>query len=88
MEKMHLILACCEQSLEKLSLPFAVLPVYKHHSFFPLMSERHRTNFRFTCHLPHKGAMKFCWHVLHKVAWMHAHFGADKTHLGCCYGLV
>lgn len=50
MEKMHLILACCEQSLEKLSLPFAVLPVYKHHSFFPF--DVRKTQNQFQIYLP------------------------------------
>ena len=96
MEKMHLIIACCEKSLAKLSLPFEVLPVRKHHTCFSFMSDRHSTNFKFTCCLAkastwmksscfknwaQKDAMKFCWHVLHKVAWIHAHLGDDKTHL-------
>lgn len=96
MEKMHLIIACCEKSLTKLSLPFEVLPVCKHHACFFLMADRHSTNFKFTCCLAkastwmksscfknwaQKDAMKFCWQVLHKVAWIHVHLGDDKTHL-------
>lgn len=85
MQKMHLITSCCEKSLAKLSLPLEMLPVCKRHSFFSLMSKRHITNFKFTCHSAQKDAKRFCWHVLHKVAWIHTHLGADKTLLLCFF---
>jgi len=101
MEKMHLIIACCEKPLAKLTLPFQVLPGCKHHTYFSLMSDRHSTNFKFTCcsgkdgtwmksscfkNWAQKDAMKFCRLVLHKVAWIRARLGGDKTGLcgdGC-----